>query len=291
VTASGISAGGIMAHQLHVAYPELFDGVGIIAGAPFGCAGGQLGVAMSRCMGAAKAPPVAELVERARAAVAEKRLGPAKAMAGDRVWLFHGARDTIVSAAVSGAVADFYRAWQPQVEVAREQGREAGHVFPTVDAGGECTALTAPFIGACGYDAAGELLRFLHGDLAAPSGTPDAAAALEAVALPGAAEAGLLPEAWLYRPDGCAEGGCPVHLVLHGCGQSTAQIGRQFMEQSGYLPWAEANDLVLAFPQVAPSPVNPLACWDWWGYTGADYLWRTAPQLALLAGWVQRLGG
>ena len=29
ITVSGISAGGQMAHQLHIAYPELFSGAGI----------------------------------------------------------------------------------------------------------------------------------------------------------------------------------------------------------------------------------------------------------------------
>jgi poly(3-hydroxybutyrate) depolymerase len=36
ITVSGISAGGAMAHQLHIAYPELFSGAGIIAGPPYG---------------------------------------------------------------------------------------------------------------------------------------------------------------------------------------------------------------------------------------------------------------
>jgi len=26
-------------------------------------------------------------------------------------------------------------------------------------------------------------------------------------------------------------------------------------------------------------PLNPKACWDWWGYTGADYLTQTGAQL------------
>ena len=291
VTVSGISAGGVMAHQLHVAYPELFDGAGIIAGAPFGCAEGNIATALARCMGAAEPPPLTPLLESARAAAADGRLGPVSELDGDRVWLFHGARDTVVSAAVHGAVADFYRAYAPGIDLVREDDLAAGHVFPTEDQGGECTALTAPFIGACGYDAAGKLLSFLHGDLEAPSEAPGAEAAptLQAVELADAETAGLLPEAFVFQPARCADGGCPVHLVLHGCGQSTAQIGRQFMEQSGYLPWARANGLVLAFPQVAPSPLNPLACWDWWGYTGPAHAWREGGQMRLLAAWVEGL--
>jgi len=51
VTVSGVSAGGQMAHQLHIAYSDLFSGAAIIAGGPFGCADGSLATAMARCMG------------------------------------------------------------------------------------------------------------------------------------------------------------------------------------------------------------------------------------------------
>lgn len=37
ITVSGLSSGGHMAHQLHVAYSDLFSGAAIIAGGPFGC--------------------------------------------------------------------------------------------------------------------------------------------------------------------------------------------------------------------------------------------------------------
>ena len=75
--------------------------------------------------------------------------------------------------------------------------------------------------------------------------------------------------------------------MLHGCAQSTAQIGTVFIDQSGYLPWAEANNIVLAFPQVEPAAVNPIACWEWWGYTGASYRWRDGAQMKVLADWIQ----
>ena len=44
--------------------PDVFSGVGIIAGGPFGCAGGSLATAMTRCMSKVeKALPAAEFVE------------------------------------------------------------------------------------------------------------------------------------------------------------------------------------------------------------------------------------
>ena len=83
-----------------------------------------------------------------------------------------------------------------------------------------------------------------------------------------------------------------MHLVLHGCAQSTEAVGTEFMELSGYLPWAEANDIVLLFPQVAKSlvaPLNPHGCWDWWGYTGDNYAKRNGKQMLTLVEWINEL--
>ena len=40
-----------------------------------------------------------------------------------------------------------------------------------------------------------------------------------------------------------------------------------------------------------PSAVNPMGCWDWWGYTGPDYRWRDGAQMKLLADWMRSLAG
>jgi poly(3-hydroxybutyrate) depolymerase len=97
--------------------------------------------------------------------------------------------------------------------------------------------------------------------------------------------------AYLFIPPACTDGGqtCPLHVVFHGCAQSAVQVQTNFIEQSGYLRWAEANDIVMAFPQVVPGALNPLACWDWWGYTGAEYLYRDGRQMSLLVDWITNL--
>ena len=58
-----------------------------------------------------------------------------------------------------------------------------------------------------------------------------------------------------------------------------------FMEGSGFARWADTNRLVILFPQVEASIPNPKACWDWWGYTGKDFLTKDAPQNAPYGGW------
>lgn len=290
ITVSGISSGGQMAHQLHIAYSDLFSGAAIIAGGPFGCAQGSVATAFARCIKTTGGGlSSAEFIDEIRAAAADGRLADPANLADDRVWLFHGALDKTVAVELSDVLRDVYLAFLPAERIAYVKDVQAAHTFPARGAGSACDASQAPWVGNCDYDAAGQLLTQLHPGLRAPAG--QAPGAVTEVELPGAAGAGLSTTAFVYRPARCEENGCAVHLVLHGCAQSSVTLGMAFIEQSGYLPWAEANDLVLAFPQVAPSAVNPLGCWDWWGYTGADYRWRNGTQMKLLAGWVRGLAG
>jgi poly(3-hydroxybutyrate) depolymerase len=290
VTVSGISAGAMMAHQLHIAYSDLFSGAGLIASGPFGCADGSLATAMARCMGNAGDPiPVKELADGIRAAQAQAGVADTQNLADDPVWLFHGTLDSTVAAQVSDATAALYAEFVPAGQITYVTTVAAGHNFPASGRGGECTALKAPFVGDCDFDAAGAILQHLYPALKAPQG--EAVTPLQSVTLAGAAEAGLSDTAYLFVPPTCNGSGqaCALHLVMHGCAQSAVQVGTDFIQQSGYLQWAEANAIVLAFPQVVPGQLNPYACWDWWGYTGEDYRWRNGKQMQVVTDWIRQL--
>jgi len=290
ITVSGVSAGAQMAHQMHIAYSDLFNGAAMIAGGPFNCAEGSLATAMGRCVGTADPDfPVAEQAALMRSAAEAGKLAPVENLADDPVWLFHGALDTAVAVGVSDALAGLYSEFVPAAQIIYIKDVNAGHNFPAKDQGTACDAIEAPFVGNCDYDAAGALLQHLYAGLQAPAS--EITAELTPVDLPGAADAGLSDTAYLFIPQACIKGenACALHLVLHGCAQSAVQIGTGFMEIGGYLPWAEANHIVLAFPQVVPGGMNPLGCWDWWGYTGADYPYRNGKQMTVLANWIKNL--
>jgi len=294
ITVSGVSAGAQMAHQMHIAYSDLFNGGAMIAGGPFGCAEGSLATAMGRCVGTADPDfSVEEQVSMIRGAAEAGQLAPLDKLADDPVWLFHGAQDTAVAEGVSDLLAELYKQLIPGGAIVYVKDVEAGHSFPAMAQGSACTAMEAPFVADCDYDAAGILLQHLYPGLQEPpfNDTPEVTTELTTVALPGAVDAGLSETAYLFIPPACAggENACALHLVLHGCAQSAVQVDTGFMLQSGYLPWAEANGIVLAFPQVVPGITNPLGCWDWWGYTGADYLYREGKQMTVLAEWIESL--
>ena len=66
VTVSGLSSGGYMATQLHVARSSLFRGAGVVAAGPYYCAQGIAALATTRCLTRDTAPPVDTLVATAR---------------------------------------------------------------------------------------------------------------------------------------------------------------------------------------------------------------------------------
>ena len=67
VSVVGLSSGAAMAQQAHFAFSDRLIGAGLIAGPPLGCAEGDLGTALGRCMKAQPdAPDAVKLAERAK---------------------------------------------------------------------------------------------------------------------------------------------------------------------------------------------------------------------------------
>lgn len=50
ITTSGLSSGGFMSVQMHVAFSELFSGVGVFAGGPYYCALGTFRCGLCFCL-------------------------------------------------------------------------------------------------------------------------------------------------------------------------------------------------------------------------------------------------
>lgn len=73
---------------------------------------------------------------------------------------------------------------------------------------------------------------------------------------------GVGPTGYIYVPAGCnaTAGGtasCRLHISWHGCNQGASAIGETFVLNGGYLPWADANNIVVLFPQAATTLGNP----------------------------------
>jgi poly(3-hydroxybutyrate) depolymerase len=92
-----------------------------------------------------------------------------------------------------------------------------------------------------------------------------------------------------------------VHVALHGCRQGLEAIGERFVREAGYNRWADANRIVVLYPQAIARNgpgfarwrwtyvTNPRGCWDWWGYTGPLYHTQAGPQVRAIKAMVDRL--
>lgn len=294
ITVSGLSSGGYMANQFHLAHAEQVRGVGILAGGPYDCAENSLATALARCVG--KTDPaldVMALLSKAKQRAVAGALAPVDSWARARVWLFHGKKDVTVARKVTDQLAMFYQAIVPAGQIQYVTDIDAAHSMPTGSKGSSCALSESPFIGACQYDAAGALLNFLLGPLQpAVSKTSGAVLPFDQDRYAPNGDNTLADTGYLYLPAACAAGEpCRLHIAFHGCQQNAEAIGERFVRDAGYNEWADSNNLVVLYPQTTSSmlPLNPKGCWDWWGYTGADYATRKGNQIAAVAAMVTAL--
>lgn len=288
VTVSGISSGGYMAGQFHVAHSKLVDGVGLLAAGPYDCAQGSIQKALGPCVkGGIEAAP---LVEAARAAATRNAIDPLEGLEGDRAWLFHGTADATVAASVVASAREVYGALAPDMDMVTIDNVPVAHGMPTKEKGGECGKMARPYLNSCGYSAAGAMLRMLRGELAAPR---EAKGRLIEFDQSEFGEAHLNATGFAYVPLACTKDrACGVHVFFHGCDQSAEVVGNTVATGAGFNEWAEANDIVVLYPQAKSSklaPMNPLGCWDWWGYSGENYATREGQQIKAVKAMLDRL--
>lgn len=299
---SGISSGAYMAGQFQMAHAKRVVGAAIIAGGPYGCSESifantipgtgtailNLSKAVNGCMldllGSWGVADPAELAKKAEARAAKGEIDPIADVVHDRIYLFSGTSDRTVAPSIVAHAAEFYALLGvPESNIKLVSTLPAGHAFVTDTEGGSCESSGEPFIVNCNYDQAGELLKHIYGDLKPRTNSltgnfidfdqrsyesPDGSGNLAATGV-------------AYIPKACRDSpGCRVHIAFHGCAQNRETVGDAFIKQSGFARWADNNRLIILFPQVEASPINPQACWDWWGYTGPKYLTRDAPQIA-----------
>ena len=214
-------------------------------------------------------------------------------MIKDRVYLFSGMEDRTVVPEIVAAAAEFYKALGvPPENIEHVTKLAAGHAFVTETSGLACAETGKPYVVDCDYDQAGALLRHIYGDLKLPSASPagefvvfDQRPFTRELADHGLGEQGLV-----YVPADCrADAGCRIHVAFHGCDQSRSAIGDAFARQTGFDRWADTNRLIVLYPQTTTGALNPQSCWDWWGYTGHDYLTRVAPQITAVNRMIERL--
>jgi|AntRauTorckE6833_2_1112554.scaffolds.fasta_scaffold05288_3 poly(3-hydroxybutyrate) depolymerase len=279
---SGLSSGGYMAQQLHLAWPSEVKGVAVFAAGPYGCARDGVNAALLQCMATTRGrPDVGALVNQARVDSREGKLGDLQQLKESRVFIYRAEFDPLIHAPVSQATVDFYKQLVPEGQLQIKLGSSAGHGLPTQDQGVACSETRSPYVNACGFSGVGLSLDHLDsrpnrsvssqpkGELKQFSQSPFSENSR-----------GMADFGYYYQPPACdGSANCGLQMVLHGCEQGAEKLETEFVEKSGYLQQADARGLVLVFPQVQSTLPNPKGCWDWWGYESSAFDTREGPQV------------
>jgi poly(3-hydroxybutyrate) depolymerase len=289
-TVSGLSSGGFMAVQLHVAFSATFrKGAGVVAGGPFYCAEGSIVHATGRCMDHDTSIPVASLVSTTKSWATSGYLDPVANLSASKVYLFSGTLDSAVTPPVMNDLLTYYQSFVPAANIVYSNNIAAEHAFVTEDFGNACSTKAPPYISDCNFDLAGAILAQLYGPLNARNDGTLGGSFTEFDQTAFISGHGMAGTGWIYVPQACAAGeSCRLHVVLHGCKQNTADVGQQYVRNTGYNRWADTNKLVMLYPQTSQAAVN--SCWDWWGYDSLDYAKKSGPQMAAIKAMVDRVG-
>jgi poly(3-hydroxybutyrate) depolymerase len=272
---SGISSGAYFAVQFHVAFSRTIMGVGVTAGGPYYCARDNAWIGSTACSIYPFLIRVPRLVAITRTASLRGYIDPLDGMRGDKILLVSGKLDTVVRQGVVEKLFQYYKYFVDESGIATQFQIPAQHAMLTDDYGNLCFYLGEPFINDCNWPAAYEILQHIYGDMvAAESSTARRENLLEFDQSEFFGRlAGLAKTGYLYVPSACQtkKKVCRLHIALHGCRMSREFIGRTFVEHAGYNPVAEVNNIIILYPQISRSLVNPQGCYDWWGYTNSDY--------------------
>lgn len=153
-----------MAQQFHVAWSLTVKGAGLIAPSPYWCAQDQVELALSACM---TTPILIDTDELAGIMANTAAWGYIDQLAGlkeSRVWIFSATNDSIVNQGVVQKTAQLYSKFlaDPTSQMFLDFTHPGEHAQLTNSFGNNCEYLGEPFINACQYDAAGEILTWLY---------------------------------------------------------------------------------------------------------------------------------
>ena len=293
---SGLSSGAFFTVQMEVAYSADILGAGVIAGGPYYCSQGSVLASTTDCMTLPDLIDLDDLTNYTAERVSDGSIDDTSNMASHQVYLFSGSLDTVVNQGVMKKLESYLANYVPAANIVTEFNVPAEHSFVTDDFGGLCAYLGIPFINNCGLDTAGIILQQIYGSL-----TPKVSSVSsnyfsfdqsQYISSADWDDAVMADKGYMYVPTACQGNyaACKLHVVMHGCGQNYLESFSTVIYHAEYSQWAEANDIILLFPQASVSLLtNPMGCWDWWGYTNSDFALKNGIQMAGVYAMTQNL--
>ncbi|MEN0057231.1 MAG: prolyl oligopeptidase family serine peptidase [Bdellovibrio sp.] len=293
ITISGVSSGGYMAVQMQVAFSKTFAGAGSVAGGVFWCAEGSSARAQKECMNHPQGINSEVQINKAQELAKTGSIDPLSNLKNHKIYLYASPKDSVIHPGNSEKLIEFYNAFTSPNNIVYESSIDSAHGFPTLNSGVRCQFAMLPWILKCNFDTAGEMLNHLYGSLSARGAMIDSHLSKFSQKDFGGPATPLYKEGWIYVPKFCSDGGvCKLHMALHGCQMNPSYIQDKFATLGGYNEWAEANNIIVLYPQSEKIPGdNPYACWDWFGFTGADYVTQSGSQMKALYHMILKVQG
>ncbi|MGQ0711131.1 MAG: extracellular catalytic domain type 2 short-chain-length polyhydroxyalkanoate depolymerase [Rhodoferax sp.] len=288
-TVSGLSSGGYMAVQMHVAFSSTFaKGAGVIAGGPFYCAQGSVSTATGACMSTPSSINVDTLASTTNSWASQGLIDATSNLGQSQVYLFSGSLDTTVVPGVMDALQRYYLKYVPTANIQYKKDIAAEHSMVSDDYGNACNVKASPYINDCDYDLPGAMFTQLYGTLNARNNGTLSGSFIEFNQSTFVSGHGMNGTGWAYVPQECTGGtSCRLHVAFHGCKQNPSYIGDEYVRKAGYNRWADTNRIVVLYPQTGSGATN--GCWDWWGYDSANYAKKSGPQMAAVKAMVDKV--
>lgn len=299
VTVSGVSSGGYMAVQMHISYSSIINGTAAFAAGPFYCAEGTIAYAENKCMSNTLGlPDTAKLIALTYSDEVLGYIDPVYHLKDDRVYIFSGQYDSVISQKVVKSLQSYYSAFIPVNQIVANFDIAAEHCFPTLNYGEECQTLSSPYIGKCGFDGAQRIVETMYGPTVQPKTTAISSNLMkfDQKSYWTSSLAALGDFGYIYVPTYCQNttNACHLHVAFHGCLQNLELVGNAYAANIGLNEWAESNHVVVLYPYAKQSdaaPFNPNGCWDWWGYTNGLYGVKEGFQMRFVRDLIKAVSG
>lgn len=311
---AGISSGGYMAVQMHVAFSRTFKGAAVYAGGPYYCAQDSLTTALTTCLDNVPAVDVSMLESTTTAWAKQRLIDPVSNLKGQPVYLWSGIADTTVVQALMNSLETYYSHFGASV-FQYDNNFYAEHGWESPNGPLTCQEDATPYVIQCvnadrNPPAAGAALAAVYDSeqvwLTRFFGAlkPKNLGTLTGSVIPfdqnqfapggNAAAISMDNTGYAFVPAACAHGkSCGLVLALHGCLQYAQSVGTAFVDDAGINQWADTNKIIVLYPQAIPTAItNGEGCWDWWGYLNdPSYAQKSGPQMQALHSMVARAAG
>lgn len=299
-TIAGVSSGGFMTNIAFINDSWLYKGAGVIAAGPYSCHDG-CSMQGPLCDMSCKEKTTDEMYHFIEERAEDGRISPISQIKGEPVWIYVPANDTVVDPEFNYMNQDLYDRLGAKTKVVVRPGE---HMVPTDnDAMKSRWYVESPYIADADYDGYGEMLKYITPNQDKKPLQPRNMNWREVGELIAFDQAEFFDNSddfysssmdeigYAYVPHACKAGGCRIHVSLHGCMQGRGSLDREldYVTKAGAIEWMAGNDMIGLFPQAQSTWHNLAGCWDFFGYSGSDYLTKDGLQTKAFRKMLKRL--